>query len=128
GDPSMPIDLEILVKSGYGVALAPDHVYNWQPTMLTPVGGADRIATALAAKVARRIKYNTEVREIRRTAAGGARITYVERSSGGAETWREAQADFCICTIPAKVLVGIPADFSPDVATGLLAVEGDPAF
>jgi monoamine oxidase len=95
--------------------------------MLTPVGGVDRIATALAAKVARRIRYQTEVREIRRTAAGGVRIAYVDHA-GGRETWREATGDLCICTIPPKVLTGIPADFAPDVAAGLLAVEGDFAF
>ncbi len=35
-------------------------------------GGMDRVAYALAAKVERQIRYRAEVREIRRTAAGGA--------------------------------------------------------
>lgn len=122
GTPSLPVDLEMLVKSGYGMMLNGEHVYDWQPAMLTPAGGMDRIATALAAKVPQ-VKYRAEVREIRRTAAGGVRVGYVDLASGD-KAPREATGDFCICTIPPKVLTKIPADFSPEVAAGLAAVDG----
>ncbi len=129
GKGSLPVDLEMLVKSGYGMMLNSEHVYDWQPAMLTPAGGVDRIAAALAAKVSKHIHYRAEVREIRRTAAGGVRVRYVdlERTSG-ADAGREVAGDFCICTIPPKVLAGIPADFSPDVAAGIAAVDAAVTF
>jgi monoamine oxidase len=122
---SLPADLELLVKSGYGVMLNNEHVIDWQPAMLTPVGGVDRIAMALAAKVPQ-VKYRAEVREIRRTAAGGVRIGYVDRAAGDAA--HEATGDFCICTIPPKVLMKIPADFSPEVAAGTAVVDAATTF
>ena len=124
GKPTVPVDLEVLVKSGYGVMLNSEHVIDWQPAMLTPAGGIDRIAFALAAKVPQ-VRYQTEVREIRRT-ANGVRIGYVDRAAGGAA--REATGDFCLCTIPPKVLTNIPSDFSPDVAVGLAAVDAEATF
>ena len=36
GTPSLPVDLEMLVKSGYGMMLSNEHVIDWQPTMMTP--------------------------------------------------------------------------------------------
>ncbi len=123
GQPSLPVDLEMLVKSGYGMMLNDEHVYDWQPSMLTPVGGMDRIATALAAKVATKVTYRAEVREIRRAASGGVRINYVDLAAGD-KAPRELTGDFCICTIPPKVLMSIPADFSPEVARGIAAVDG----
>jgi monoamine oxidase len=125
GTPSLPVDLELLVKSGYGTMLSNEHVIDWQPAMLTPAGGMDRIAYALAAKVPQ-VQYRTEVREIRRTADGGVRIGYADLAQGGAA--REVTGDFCICTIPPKVLTKIPADFSPEVAAGLAAIGGATTF
>jgi monoamine oxidase len=125
GTPSLPVDLEMLVKSGYGMMLSNEHVIDWQPTMMTPAGGVDRIAYALAAKVPQ-VRYRAEVSEIRRTSAGGVRIAYMDRAAGDAK--KEVTGDFCICTIPPKVLTSIPADFSPDVAEGLAAVDGAVTF
>ncbi len=127
GQPTLPVDLEMLVKSGYGLMLNNEHVYDWQPSMLTPAGGMDRIAYALAAKVPEKVRYRAEVREIRRTSAGGVRIGYVDFESPD-KTRREVTGDFCICTLPPKVLTKIPADFSPEVAAGLTAVDGAQTF
>ena len=124
GVPTVPVDLELLVKSGYGMMLNNEHVIDWQPAMMTPVGGMDRLAFAFAAKVPQ-VRYRTEVREIRRTATG-VRIGYVDYTAGGVA--REATGDFCICTIPPKVLMNIPADFSPEVAAGTAAVDAATTF
>jgi monoamine oxidase len=125
GTATLPVDLELLMKSGYGTMLSSEHVIDWQPAMLTPAGGMDRIAYALAAKVPQ-VQYRAEVREIRRAAAGGVRIAYTDQANGG--TVREVSGDFCICTIPPKVLTKIPADFSPEVAAGLASVGGATTF
>ena len=93
GEPTLPVDFEMLVKSGYctleGGTLGD---INQQPTMLTPVGGMDRIAYAFARKLGGAIRYRALVREIRRTAAGTARIVYADLAEGGAP--RELAADF----------------------------------
>ncbi|MEQ9561408.1 MAG: FAD-dependent oxidoreductase, partial [Woeseiaceae bacterium] len=78
-----------------------------QPTMLQPVGGMDRIASAFEAQVSSDIVYEAVVSEIRKT-AGGVRIGYQDRF--GAAQFLDA--DYCVCTIPATVLRNIPNDFS----------------
>ena len=83
------------------------HGFDQQPTMLQPVGGMDRIASAFETQVSDRIIYNAEVSEIRKTGSG-ARVVYVE----GAGATAALDADYCVVTIPAPVLANIPNDFS----------------
>ena len=83
------------------------HGLNQQPTMLQPIGGMDRIATAFETQVAADIVYEAVVTEIRKI-TGGARIIYQDRFG----TFVTLDADYCICTIPATVLRNIPNDFA----------------
>ena len=85
------------------------HFLDQQATMLQPVGGMDRIGIAFEAQVTQDIVYEAVVNEIRKTASG-ARIIYQVRSGPS----QMLDADYCICTIPATVLAGIPNDFSVD--------------
>lgn len=77
-----------------------------QATMLQPVGGMDRIARAFETRVAADLVTEAEVAEIRKT-TNGVRVVYKRM---GATV--ELEGDYCVCTIPATVLRGIPADFS----------------
>lgn len=77
-----------------------------QPTMLQPVDGMDRIANAFEAQVANDIIFNAVVTEVRKTATG-VRVGY---NMLGTPT--SIDADYCMPTIPAPVLAGIPNDFS----------------
>jgi monoamine oxidase len=120
GKLSNPLDFEAVLKAGFGQHLGFEHQFDQQPTMFQPVGGIDRIARAFEQRVGDRIRYRTEVREIRRTPAGGVRVVYADLLEGGA--LREAQADYCICTIPLSVLRGIAADFSPEIADAIRQV------
>ena len=79
---------------------------NQQPSMLQPIGGMDKIATAFRDRVASVITYGAEVKEIRKV-SNGAKILY---EKNGIQV--EHNADYCICTIPTTVLRDIPNDFS----------------
>ncbi len=104
-----PIDLHALVNSPvWGSSLFDDDI-DMQPTMLQPVGGMDRIPYAFGQKLGAVVQRGAEVRKIGRTPRGVS-IAYFDR---GANALRQIEADYCLCTIPLKVLAGIPADFSP---------------
>ena len=119
GKLSDPLDFEAIIKAGFGKHLGFEHQFDQQPTMFQPVGGIDGIAKAFEKRVGDRIRYRTEVREIRRTPDGGVRVVVTDLIEG---TTREVLGDYCICTIPLSVLRGIPADFSPGIAEAVRAV------
>lgn len=117
GDLLSPLDLSELVSDTLMQARAGfSHGLEQQPTVLQPVGGMDRIARAFEALVAQDITYGAVVTEIRKT-ANGTQVVY--RDSMG--TPRTADADYCICTIPATVLRNIPNDFSSAHGTEIAA-------
>lgn len=120
GEPTLPLDFEMLVKSGFGAEFISYYDYHQQPAMLTPVGGMDRIARAFEVRLQGKIELGAVVTEIRRTPAGGVRAGYT-RADGSAAV---AAGDYCVCTIPPAVLTRIPADFSAPVAAGIAAVSG----
>lgn len=108
GDQLSPLDLSELISDTLMQSRADfAHGLEQQPTMLQPVGGMDRIATAFEAQVAQSIVYEARVTEIRKV-ANGARVLYQDRF-GAVQT---LDSDFCVCTIPATVLRNIPNDFS----------------
>ena len=121
GKLSDPLDFETVLKAGFGRHLDFERQFDQQPTMFQPVGGMDRIPRAFEQRVGDRIRYRTEVREIRRTPEGGVRVVYADLLEGD-NALREAHADYCICTIPLSVLRGIPADFSPAVTGAIREV------
>ena len=121
GKLSDPLDFETVLKAGFGKHLEFERQFDQQPTMFQPIGGIDRIPRAFEQRVGDRIRYRTEVREIRRTPDGGVRVVYADLLEGDGAL-REAHADYCICTIPLSVLRDIPADFSPAMASGIKEV------
>ncbi len=80
--------------------------YNQQSSMLQPIGGMDKIATAFKDRVASNITYGAVVKEIRKV-SNSTKIIY---EKNGIQI--EHSADYCICTIPTTVLKDIPNDFS----------------
>lgn len=124
GEPTQPLDLDALVKGAYGGGLGFMKDFHQQPTMLTVVGGMDRIAYGFAERLKGIIRYRAPVQEIRRTAEGGVRIVHGEAEGGGA---RELEADFCICALPPNLLRQLPADFSPATRAALQEAIASPA-
>ena len=96
--------------------------YDQSATMLQPVGGMDRIAAAFAARVKPMLRFNAEVKQIRRSGERSARVVYRDRSSGR-ETALESP--FVLVTIPLTVLKDIPADFSSRHKAAIAAGAGD---
>lgn len=122
GSTDDPFDFSALLQSGAGQTFSLDYAFAQQMTMLQITGGTDRLAHAFAERLGGHIRYNAEVRQIRRMSAGegmgvGVRVVYTE---GGQE--RVALGDYCICTIPLSVLKDIPADFAPQMAAAVRAV------
>jgi len=92
-----------------------EHIYDMQATMLQPVGGMDRIAHAIHEQVKSLVRLRMPVAAIRRI---GERVR-IEHGPGTQAT----EADYCVCTIPAKVLERIPNDFSAAKKAALKGVN-----
>ena len=95
-----------------------EDIWDMQATMLQPVGGMDRIAQAIHAKVKPLVQLNRPVTAIRRI---GERV----RVELGTQV---VEADYCICTLPMPVLARIPADFSPAKKAALTSVAYRPSI
>lgn len=107
GDLLTPRQLQQLVTEFFWeLRLSFSQGFDQQPTMLQPVGGMDRIARAFEAQVINDIVFDARVTEIRKI-ANGARVVYDRMG-----TSTTVDADYCVVTIPAPVLAGIPNDFS----------------
>jgi len=83
--------------------------------MLQPVGGMDRIVSAIYEQVKPLVRLRSPVSAIRRV---GDRVR-VEHGPGE----RVTEADFCICTLPMPILARIPADFSTRKQAALKAAN-----
>jgi monoamine oxidase len=123
GAPTTPQELEALIQAGYASLHPYDHEANEQGTMLTPVGGMDRIAYAFAERLGESLHYGAEAREIRRTSEGGVRVVYADLPHGG--ELREATGDFCVCTLPPHLLARLTTDFSPETIIALQKGRGE---
>jgi monoamine oxidase len=102
---------ELLKSDFWGYKLHFGEGYTHPTTMLEPVGGMDRIATAFTSRVGDRIKYNAVVKQMRQT-VNGVSVVYQERETGQQQ---ELTADYAICTFPLPVLEKIKTDFSPQL-------------
>ncbi len=96
-------------------------VIDMQATMQQPVGGMDRIPYAMKAALKPGVLHEgAEVRKIGRktlkSGKTGVEIAYFDKKT---RQTRVIEADYCICTIPLKVLAAIPADFSTDRAAAI---------
>jgi monoamine oxidase len=94
----------------YNVA---EYVFELQMTLLQAVGGMDKIAAALEAKVKQSISFNAEVTSVNNT-TDGVSVTY---KKGGLA--KIINGDLCICTIPLPVLSNIDNNFSSDVSRAI---------
>ena len=114
GDLHDPLTLKQLLPSqAIGLPMGFDTIFDMQAPMLQPVGGMDRIAEAIYGQVRPLVRLNMPVTAIRR-ARDRVRIEH----RGGA-----AEADYCVCTLPANLLARIPSDFSPAKQAALKGIE-----
>jgi monoamine oxidase len=114
-----PVPLDTLLDADMWAGMLFEERFDFQATMFQPIGGIDRIPAAFAQKLGAVVCVASEVTEIRRTASG-VRILYREKRSGKQAS---IEGDYCIVTIPLKVLDQIDADFSPPYRTAIHSVE-----
>jgi monoamine oxidase len=113
-----PLTLTALLDAEMWNATLFEDIIDMQATMFQPVGGMDRIPAAFEKRLGPVIVRGAAVTEIRRS-ANGVNIVYRDLKSGKIQA---AAADYCLCTIPLKVLAGITADFSPAYKTAIAQV------
>ena len=89
------------------------YTYELQMTMFQAIGGMDKIALALQAKLQSSIKFGAEVTDIKNT-SNGVSVSYKTK-----EGLQQLQGDLCICTIPLPVLSNINHNFSSDVSRAI---------
>ncbi len=100
------IDLSALLSTDYWKSALNFGESESQSAMLQPVGGMDRIVTALASRLAGRIRLQSQVLSIR-TGEQGVEVHY--RRGGQVQ---QVRADYCLDSIPAQLLAGIDNNFS----------------
>ncbi|WP_196886333.1 flavin monoamine oxidase family protein [Aureivirga sp. CE67] len=100
------IPLDDLLNSGFWEDSFYAHYYtNWQPTLLQPVGGMDKIIDGFTNVLQDDIFYNAPVKKIK-VKSDGVKVYY---DQGGEEYM--ADADYCISCIPAPILKNIDNNF-----------------
>lgn len=113
-----PIGLGDILTSRLWHGLENFALYEFQTTLMEPVGGMDAIGKAFAARVGPLIRYRAKVREIRQDEQAVA-VDYEDLSTGTVQT---ARASWCLCTIPLSILSQIPIAVSSPVKAAIDAV------
>jgi monoamine oxidase len=91
--------------------------FDFQATMFQPVGGMDQIPMAFARKLKQVIQLNSAVTAIKRKGEGVA-VSYTQNGRS-----KQIEADYCLITIPLKVLATIDNDFTADYRSAIASVE-----
>ena len=110
-----PMDMHTLLDADFWSGILYEETWDWQATMMQPVGGMDRIPYAFAKSLGKTVVYNAPVTEIRKTGKG-VLVSY--RQGSGSKT---IAADYLVCAMPLTQLKSIPNDLSPAYKT---AVDG----
>ncbi|MDF2115495.1 flavin monoamine oxidase family protein [Roseiarcaceae bacterium H3SJ34-1] len=114
-----PVPLGKLLDMDMWSAMLFEEGFNFQATMFQPIGGMDQIPMAFARKLKQIVQLNSVVTAIMRKGEGVA-VSYRNAQSGKS---KQIEADYCLITIPLKVLAGIENDFSPDYRSAIAGVE-----
>jgi monoamine oxidase len=115
GVPRDPVPLSTLLDAQMWNAMLFEEGFDFQATMFQPVGGMDKIPEAFARRLGAVVRLSSEVTAIRRNGKG-VRIEYRDRHAGKPAA---IEADYCIVTVPLKVLKAIAADFAPAHAAAI---------
>lgn len=123
GERNDPLPLEALLDPDLWTALIFDELLIFQPTMLQPVGGMDRIPHAFHQRLKDISRLNTEVKSITNKDKG-VDVVVRDRASGKLRT---LSADYAIVTFPLPVLAQVETNFSPEVKQAISNVHYDTA-
>jgi monoamine oxidase len=93
--------------------------YDFQTTMLQPVGGMGKIGEAFARQMPNVIRYDAKVTGVRQDERGVA-VTFQDLAQDG--TVQETRADWCVCALPLTILSQLPINVSAAMAAAIDAV------
>ena len=123
GERQEPLSLDALLDPDLWTSLIFDELLIFQPTMLQPVGGMDRIPAAFHERLKDVVRLGTEVKSIHNQADKVA-VVVRDRASGKQQT---LDADFAIVTFPLPVLAKVENNFAPNVKAAIASVHYDTA-
>jgi len=113
GIPTDAVTLAQLIHGNFGGSLNSDLLL--QNPMFQIVGGTDRLAAALAARV-KNVKLGAEVKAIEQP-DGRIRVRYKDASGE-----HQTEAAFCVCTLGLSLLKDVTLDVSPELSTAIKSV------
>jgi monoamine oxidase len=116
--PSEPLQLTDLLRSGLWNGIAQGQPYEIQTSIFQPVGGMDMIAKAFAREVGGLIQFGAKVSKIDQDARG-VTVTYSDTRSGQTHT---AAAAWCLCTIPLSILSQLQVTVGEEMKSAIGAV------
>jgi monoamine oxidase len=122
---SEPLALRDLMRSRLWSNIAMGHILEFQNTLFQPIGGMGMIGRAFGRELGSLIQYNAKVTEIKQNERG---VTVAYRDTKSGAPVRYAQADWCICTIPASILSQIPMTVGAPMKSAIDALYYDSAI
>ena len=108
GVPDDPMDMHVLLDAGFWGGMLYEETWDWQATMMQPVGGMDRIPYAFDKALGPIVHYGSPVTEIRKTTSG-VKVSYTQKGAA-----RQVEAAYCVIALPFEMLKKIPNDLSPE--------------
>jgi monoamine oxidase len=103
-----PADMHTLLDENFWQFMMTEETWDWQATMMQPVGGMDRIPYAFAKSLGPIIHYRSPVTAVRKTSKG-VTVSYTQ-----AGVPKQVEASYCIAALPFEMLKKIPNDLSPE--------------
>ena len=103
----VPQDMHTLLDESFWNGILYEETWDWQATMMQPVGGMDAIPYAFAKSLGTIVQYNSPVTELRKT-GNGVKVSYTQQGAA-----KQVEAAYCITTLPFEILKKIPNDLSP---------------
>ncbi len=105
-----PMDMHALLDSNFWAGILYEEAWDWQATMMQPVGGMDRIPYAFAAQLdkTKNIQYGAEITSFKRTGASkGVEVSYKQRGQA-----KVIKADYMVNCMPLTMLKTMQSDLS----------------
>lgn len=117
--PSTPLKFGDLLNSALWGNFAYYFTQHFQQTLFEPRGGMSMIGKAFEKVLSKEIVFNATVTNIEQSESG-VQIRYQDTKKGEEKT---VSADWCVCTIPAKVLAKITNNLSTPLQAAIAAVN-----
>lgn len=117
--PTKPIEFKDILDSRLWQNFSYFFTQQFQQTMFEPRGGMSMIGKAFEAKLPKIIRYNSEVTEINQTDKE-VTVAYIDTLTGEKHT---VVADWCMCTIPTRILSKIKNNMSSKLKAAIDALN-----